>query len=766
MDLASRLESERRTRLATERILNQTKSELGEANRKLALHARDLTTQIIAKRAETARVRSEARHLKHEVSFAQKNLARAESAMVIAERRLWDSLEAFRDGFAVFSPDNELIVANQAYLAMFDGLEMVRPGVHMATLLELMAEEGIVDLCGAPASDWQAAMLARLDDTRIDHATVKLWNEQYIQFIDRRTRDGDLVTLALNITEQTRRETQLREAMERAEAANRAKSAFLANMSHEIRTPMNGVVAMAELLSETELDEEQKSYLETIRSSGEALLVIINDVLDYSKIEADKIEFKKEPFDFERCIYDVATLLQPGALDKGLQLTVDFDLFLPRTFYGDAGRIRQIFTNLIGNALKFTEEGHVLVRILGLPGETGEPYQLHITVEDTGIGIPENKLESIFKEFQQVENEHNRGHDGTGLGLAITEKLVREMGGDIWVDSVVGEGTGFGFSLPLHAVDDIEPEELRAPEWIDRAIVLDTPGTNRTVLAKQLGVLGLAPVVVETPDELQAATPGQNDIVFIDAAAVDGDAFEFSEKLKSETQPGGMFLLVNGPTKVPDGSGIAHDLLLNRPILRATMMNRLADMTPPGSADIEPAAEPMEDPGGSTQLEIALPVMPPVAAETGLRRMRVLAAEDNKTNRFVFEKMLKDLDVDLTFAENGLEAIEAFEAERPDIIFTDISMPKMDGKEATRRIRAIEAERGLEACPIVAITAHAMEGDADEILAAGVDRYLTKPLKKQALFDEIIAAQPLEARPALPVPDDGSEVESAQEQAG
>ena len=868
MDLAGKLESERRTRLATERMLSQMRSELGEANRQLALHARGLTTELRSNRAETARVRSEALHLKHEVSFAQQNLQRAESAMVIAERRLWASLETIRDGFAVFGPDNRLIAANRSYLALFDGLEMVKPGVEMALLIELLADEGLVDIGDMPSKEWQAKMLARIEEPRIDYATLKLWNGQFVQLIDRRTRDGDLVTLALNITDQTRREDQLREAREKAEAANRAKSAFLANMSHEIRTPMNGVIAMAELLAETELDDDQRSFLETIRSSGEALLVIINDVLDYSKIEADKVEFKRAEFDLERCVHDVVTLLQPGAHDKGLQLAIDFDLFLPNTFVGDAGRIRQVLTNLVGNAIKFTEKGHVLIRVLGLPAEEDAVYQIHVTVEDTGIGIPEDKLDSIFQEFQQVENEKDRRHDGTGLGLAITQKLVRAMGGDMWVESRVDEGSGFGFSLPLPAIDSVEPDRLRAPDWMRRALLLDRPGMNRDVLGKQLAQIGLEVVPVDTLQALHGARPGPSDIVFVGTGALDDDLFTAVETLKLDYAPGGLFLVSHGPAKVPDSAEVAFDVLLKRPVMRATMLNQLSAMIRPDSAgsdgvadesapddgpvtpasgavpedaadetlareteapapvlDDAPFAETLPDDGpdpegGDIGLDQVVPEIPPVAtddAETnteavsddeplaaptldqapdvefapvaptlpetdepaladvtdiappdapapaaGPRRMRVLAAEDNKTNRFVFEKMLKGLEIDLEFAENGLEAVEAFERARPDIVFTDISMPKMDGKEATRRIRAIEAERGDEPCPIVAITAHAMEGDAEDILAAGVDRYLTKPIKKQLLLDEILAAQPLDAVPALPLPEEAEEIEARQ----
>ncbi|NNL19655.1 MAG: hybrid sensor histidine kinase/response regulator, partial [Boseongicola sp.] len=579
MDIVEELESERRARLAAEKLMAQLKSELGEANRQLSLHARKLSGEIVLSREEMSRVRSEAETLKCEVDVARDSLVRAESAMVIAERRLWDSLETIRDGFAVFDRNNVLVAANRAFLSIFEGLDLVAPGVGIAMLIELLADEGIVNIGEHSSAAWKREMLERYENDRIEHAVLKLWNGQFIRLIDRRTRDGDLVTLALNVTEQAVREEQLREARERAEAANRAKSAFLANMSHEIRTPMNGVVAMAEMLGETELDAEQKAFAETIRSSGEALLVIINDVLDYSKIEADKVSFKSAPFDLERCIHEVVTLLQPSARDKGLQIAVDFDLFMPRGYLGDAGRIRQVLTNLVGNAIKFTEVGHILIRVVGLPSENETDYQVHITVEDTGIGIPEGKIDAVFGEFQQVENETDRAHDGTGLGLAITKRLVQAMGGEIWLDSREGEGSGFGFRLPLTATMDIEPDQISAPAWLERAFIVEQAGMNRTVLAKKMGLIGLAPVLVDRIDDLALESPGSKDVIVIGHTDNEVDPFDIATGLRSQFAPAGLFKVVEGPTKTPEA--MAYDRLLPRPILRAAMLEGLNDLRLP-----------------------------------------------------------------------------------------------------------------------------------------------------------------------------------------
>ena len=774
MDVAERLNAERRGRLAAERRLEQTKTELYQANNSLSAHARNLSSEIAASRDEVATVRNKAEVLRNDFLRAQHHLATAEQAIDIAERRLWDSLETIRDGFAVFDQDNNLIIANRAYLAIFDGLDMVKPGIHMSELLALLCEEGIVDTGGISHSEWKEAMMDRLWTPRIDAAVLKVWNGTYIKLIDRRTRAGDLVTLALNITDQIHREQQLKEATQKAESANRAKSAFLANMSHEIRTPMNGIIGMADLLAETDLDDEQRMCLDTIRSSGEALLVIINDVLDFSKIEADKVEFKSEPFDFERCLHDVTTLLYPVAAEKGLQLALDYDLFLPTEFVGDAGRLRQVLTNLIGNAIKFTEEGHVAIRVVGLPAQDSDKVQLHVTVEDTGIGIPAEKLNDVFSAFQQVENERNRTHDGTGLGLAISKRMIEALGGEIWAESTPNQGSVFCFTLPLTAHGDEAACELSAPAWIDQVFVLDRKGLNRSIIVKQLSLIGLRASSIGSVEELGAMTPGANDVVLI-GTGNEEPVCTIAQTVREQYQPAAiLFLSDGGLTKGKD----IFDTTIQRPVLRADLIEKFQGLEEPDTAQIQEKTDQSADeeispavaeetlPEAATSAQHASPVdetvpvvdvavpdetnsiLPPDAPQTqNLRPMRVLVAEDNKTNRLVIAKMLKTLSIDLIFAENGVEALEQFQCQRPDIILTDISMPKMDGKEATRKIRTIEEEQNHPRCPIVAITAHAMEGDAEDILSAGMDHYVTKPLKKAVLLEYIANYQPEGTQP-------------------
>ncbi len=712
MSLANKLAEERRARLAAERLLEQKQAELQAANRKLGKHARQLSDQIVETRAEVETVRDENRRVKSDLTVANQKVQ-------IAERRLWHSIQTIQDGFAFFDADSRMIAANHAWLSVFEGLESVRPGVSYIEILQFLTEEGIVNIGDEAPAAWRERMLDRWQSPNPDPEVIRLWNGTYIKLIDQRGHDGDVVNLALNITDTIRHEKELNEARRRAEAASRAKSSFLANMSHEIRTPMNGVVGMAELLMDTALTDEQRLYADTIRNSGEALLVIINDVLDYSKIEAEKLVLNNEPFDLERAVHELVMLLQPNARDKGLALLVDYDMFLPTQFIGDPGRIRQILTNLMGNAVKFTETGHVLVRVVGVPtGQTtgaGDTARLHITVHDTGIGIAPEKRAHVFGEFNQVEDAKNRKFEGTGLGLSISRKLVDMMGGDIWIESDEGCGSTFGIALDLPVAEPLDPEQLRLPEELARALIVEPHAEHSAILEKQLMKLGLE--VTTCTSGAEALTRlAEADLVLADHHMPGMDGMELAEAMH-EAGHDLPFILLS-----PGSGGAEQDparrfvtAVVQKPASRSGLCAALRSVGP------------------------RAPAAPPAPA----RRMRVLAAEDNRTNRLVFSKMLKALEIELEFAEDGMQAVALFQSFAPDIVFMDISMPGMDGKEAATQIREIEAQSGDGThVPIVAMTAHAMDGDEAEILAAGLDRYLTKPLRKATIIAQITAARP------------------------
>ncbi len=842
MDLTEKLAKERRARLAAERLLEQKQRELFAANEKLALHARGLSDQIVEQRVVVREAKSEAEALKDQNARFLTDLDRAHTQAVMAERRLWDSINTIRDGFAVFDAAQKLSVANRAYLAPFEGTE-IGLGAKWEDVLRVSAETGLVVIGDEPVDAWIARMLARWDGDPIAPVVVQFSNGTYVRLVDRRARDGDMVSLALNITEQMRiwaaieaipdgfvlfdREDRLltcnqryreihtesapamvpgatfedilkyglergqyADAMEQeadwlaqrlrqhrkadgaieqrlgngrwlrvleqptpdggrvglcvditemkdqqqaleaarlqAEAANRAKSAFLANMSHEIRTPMNGVIGMAELLCDTPLNEEQRLFAETIRSSGEALLVIINDILDYSKIEAERLTLHPEPFDLERTIHEVAMLLQPRARARGIDLMIDFDMFLPTRFVGDPGRLRQVLTNLIGNAVKFTEVGHVLIRVVGLEAEEGS-QQLHVTIEDTGIGISEENLEHIFGEFNQVESQQNRKFEGTGLGLAITRRLIERMGGEVWVDSELGKGACFGFQVKLPVAED-EPV-TRIPIAIRRALVVDDQFINRTILERQLTPHGIAVVLCRSGAEALAflARDVAFDVILTDHDMPELDGLDFARAVRAAGLRLPIVVLSSNPTVAREKGGDC-DLsgILQKPLLRSDLYRHLQALSAPAPV-------------------LAAPL--PAPAPKGRRLMRVLAAEDNRTNQLVFRKMVKDLEIELEFANNGREAVEKFQSWKPDMIFMDISMPEMDGREATMAIRTMEG--ALSRIPIVALTAHAMNGDGDSILASGMDRYMTKPLRKSAISGAMAAFCPADAVPIV-----------------
>lgn len=838
MSLEQKLADERRARLAAERLLDQKSRELIEANRKLAVHARALSEEIHETRQEAEQLRGQQSRLASELEVVS-------NAYAIAERRLWDSLETIRDGFAVYDSENRMVAANKAYLSMFDGLADVTLGARYEDVTRLAAEEGIVDTEGLSPTEWTARMLARWQQDPVPDKAMRLWNGTYLNMVERRTPDGDMVCLHLDmtdmmrmwaaveavpdgfvlfdqddrmvvcneryreiysdsapamvqgatfeeilkygldrgqyaeaigreqewlgdrlshhqkaayvveqelqdgrwlrilekrtpdggivglrvdITEQKRQQAALDEARIAAEGANRAKSAFLANMSHELRTPMNGVVGMADLLCETALSEEQKLYAETIRNSGESLLTLLNDVLDFSKLEAQKLKIVSDAFDLERAVHEVVMLLQATARDKALDLIVDYDMFLPTRYLGDLGRIRQVLTNLIGNAVKFTEAGHVLVRVVGLEADTPGQQQLHITVEDTGIGIAPDMQAHIFGEFNQVDDQQNRKFEGTGLGLAISRQLVQLMGGEMWVESELGQGACFGFRLILPVAEDNEDLPAYSPPRGANVLVVDDREINRTILDRQLSQFGLNAVLCS--DGQQALTCIEDtafSLIITDERMPNMDGHELAAHLRQVGFNGPVLMLSSGA--VPEASA-AVTMAVAKPLLRRNLIEALQQVLPAntakGPSDIAP------------------------------RKMKVLTAEDNRTNQLVFAKLVARLNIDLRFAENGKQAVQAFQDDRPDLIFMDISMPEMDGKQATRAIRQIEGGTAHRV-PIVALTAHALAGDQEEILAAGLDQYLTKPLKKQEILAEIARNLPPGCLPL-----DGAEEEPVQ----
>ena len=664
-----------------------------------------------------------ARHERN-LRVAQAEAARNGEQAIEKSEELGTTLEHMSQGLMMIGPEGRVRVINKQAVALLDLPEhFLHTRPMFEEILAWQWREGEFGKEGETLDD------AVRDFVRNGGLTMSMPvyerarpNGRVLEIRSTALPDGGIVRTYTDVTEKTRSAQALANARDAAEAATRARSAFLAVMSHEIRTPLNGVIGMADLLLETPLDSEQCRYTNTLRTSADHLLQIINDVLDFSKLEADGNTFENIPLDLEATIDSVVEIIAPRANEKGLFVGATIDPDVPTNLKGDPAALRQILLNLVGNGVKFTSEGSVTIAVSREPTLDGDALTgLRISVKDTGIGIPEDALPLLFKEFSQVDGTISRRFGGTGLGLAITKQLVERLGGHVGVDSEPEVGSVFWFCVPL-ALDGAARQAVRTGEIVDRRILLLC--TDPVVRDHYARVLRREGAWVEQADGAESAIarlrrkgPKSYDAALVDDCSANGAAVTFGEAVRTNVTDAALpLVLVTVAGHRLDAQSperMLYDRVLARPVTRRELVSALRE-------------------GGPASAGVPAPVAAPAVEN---RRGRILLAEDNATNRLVIGTQVEKLGFTCDTVENGLLAVEALKRERYDLVLMDVMMPEMDGYAATRAIRALPD--AASRTPIVALTANVLTSDVTAALNAGMDDFATKPISRDRL-DQVI----------------------------
>lgn len=622
------------------------------------------------------------------------------------------------------------VILQDLIMPGLDGLELVReyrksPKTKDIPIIVLSTKEDPAvksDAFAAGANDY----LVKLPDKVELIARICYHSRAYLAHIQRDEAYRALRESQLQLVDSN---TALISLNQKLEEATQAKSQFLATISHEIRTPMNGIIGMTTLLLDTELLEEQRDFVETIRSSSEALLAIVNDVLDFSKIESGRMELENQPFELRTCIEEAMELLGSKSAEKKLDLAYIMDESVPPVLSGDVTRLRQVLVNLLGNAIKFTSQGEVVLAVAREKSASTDPHGttlLHFAVRDTGIGIPQEKQDCLFKSFSQVDSSTTRKYGGTGLGLAICKRLVELMGGRIWVESETGKGSTFHFTVCMEPINTETPKKHAIASILSgmKILIVEDNPTNGQILTHFAQSHNMNPVVARNSEEALARLRSKESyqLVILDQQLPDMEGLALAKKVHDlsgcESLP--LVLLSSIRLRPQDsylmGAGISG--FIYKPIRHSQLLEALRTA--------------LEGRSHSRKTPVTSTIDKNLASQLPLR---ILLADDNLINLKVGQRFLEKMGYRIDIAMNGLEVLQALEKKTYDIVFLDVQMPEMDGYEATHQIHQRWGEKRPR---LIAITGNALQGDREKCLAAGMDDYITKPIQAQEIEDKLL----------------------------
>ncbi|MBN2170688.1 MAG: response regulator, partial [Candidatus Krumholzibacteriota bacterium] len=692
--------------------------------------ARRRARDLAGRAREAERAQHDAQKKSEQLMAEVSALKKAEARQRVSEEHLRNFINALPlPVFEVDAQGRVRYVNTSAYATFGYEQEDVEKGLAIGTVIaeeegERLTEEFAQALAGGEGEEFAHEFTARTKEGRqfpvLISSTPVFHEKQAV----------GLRGIVVDMSARARAEEALRRAKEDAESASRTKGEFLANVSHEIRTPLNGILGMTELALDTELSSQQREYLRLVKQSGESLLGIINDILDFSKIEAGKLSIDQSEFSLSDCLGGILKTLGVRADDKGLELLAQVPVSVPDALLGDCGRLRQVLVNLVGNAIKFTSEGEILVRA-EVEAETDEDLRLHFLVRDTGIGIQPEKQDSIFRAFEQADGSTTRRHGGTGLGLAISSHLVSLMGGRLWVDSEVGVGSTFHFSASFGKIGlGLDRDEERLPQLRGLPLlVVDDNATSRQILAETLGGLGLKVDAVASGAEALAKLTSEKEkwldarLVLVDSDMPGMSGFDLAKRLLEDITLRAIPVLMLASAGRRRDAIRCHELDLPAYLTKPALPLDLLDVLFTALGEL-----PVIKDGAS-----GLASLQGQRSAKARRALRVLLVEDNLVNQRLAARLLEKWGHSVGVAENGEEALAALEREPWDLALMDVQMPKMDGYETTAAIRKREAATG-EHLPVIALTAHAMQGDRERCLQAGMDAYVAKPIDPEELF--------------------------------